>query len=825
MIALKELSIRGDFRTTVEYLITLLETEAFQQNSIDTAWLDLLISERVKSDKPDVLLAVTCGALHIADRSITAAFTGFQTALEKGQIQASNDLHNVVDVELINEGYKYKVQASKSGPNSYFLTMNGSYKEVEIHRLSDGGLLLSMDGSSFTTYMREEVDRYRIVIGNQTCVFDKDNDPSLLRSPSAGKLINFLVEDGGHVVAGQAYAEIEVMKMVMTVTAGETGIVVYVKRPGAVLEAGALIAQLELDDAGLVVKAQEYTGQFPTPVAPAIPEKLNHLHTKYRSSLEDTLAGYCLPDPYHLPRLRELIEKFMSSLRDPSLPLLELQEVIATISGRIPAIVEKKIRKLMSLYERNITSVLAQFPSQQIAAVIDGHAATLSRRAERDVFFLTTQPIVLLVQRYRNGIRGRMKTAVHELLRQYYSVESQFQQGHYDKCVSALIEQYKDDMLSVTGTIFSHNQVLKKNILVTMLIDHLWANEPGLTDELASSLTELTSLNRTEHSRVALRARQVLIAAHQPAYELRHNQMESIFLSAVDMYGHDFHPENLQKLILSETSIFDILHDFFYHMNRAVCNAALEVYVRRAYISYELTCLQHLELSGEMPLVYFQFVLPGNHPNLQSHSMINHRTGAMAAFHDLEQFAQYADEVLDLLEDLSTPSSVSAKVLEAVDAAGSESRHSTSINVSLSANEGAPPAHQNAIDGNSEPVHILSIAVKSDDKDGEKDDAAMSRMFGDWCATNKEELDNRGIRRVTFACLKKRQFPKFFTFRHRDGFVEDRIYRHLEPGCAFQLEINRMRTYDLEAVPTSNQKMHLYLGQAKVIYFYQQKKK
>lgn len=30
MIALKELSIRGDFRTTVEYLITLLETEDFQ---------------------------------------------------------------------------------------------------------------------------------------------------------------------------------------------------------------------------------------------------------------------------------------------------------------------------------------------------------------------------------------------------------------------------------------------------------------------------------------------------------------------------------------------------------------------------------------------------------------------------------------------------------------------------------------------------------------------------------------------------------------------------------------------------------------------------
>ncbi|XP_063979421.1 acetyl-CoA carboxylase isoform X2 [Diachasmimorpha longicaudata] len=813
VIALKELSIRGDFRTTVEYLITLLETESFQINSIDTAWLDALIAERVRSDKPDVLLAVTCGALHIADRTITAAFTGFQTALDRGHIQASNDLNNVCDVELINDGWKYKIQTAKCGPNSYFLVMNGSYKEVELHRLSDGGLLLSLDGSSFTTYMREEVDRYRIIIGNQTCIFEKDNDPSLLRSPSAGKLINFLVEDGGHVEAGQSYAEIEVMKMVMTVTASESGSIFYVKRPGAVLEAGTLIAHLELDDPSLVTKAQEYTGQFPPPTVPAVPEKLNLLHAKYRAALENTLGGYCLPDPYHLPRLRELIEKFMNSLRDPSLPLLELQEVISTISGRIPISVEKKIRKMMTLYERNITSVLAQFPSQQIAAVIDVHAATLSKRAERDVFFLTTQAIVQLVQRYRNGIRGRMKTAVHELLRQYYNVESQFQQGHYDKCVSALIQKHKDDLPMVTNTIFSHNHVTKKNALVTMLIDHLWANEPGLTDELATTLTELTSLNRSEHSRVALRARQVLIAAHQPAYELRHNQMESIFLSAVDMYGHDFHPENLQKLILSETSIFDILHDFFYHTNRAVCNAALEVYVRRAYISYELTCLQHLELSGEIPLVYFQFFLPNNHPNRQTQSLVNYRTGAMAAFHSLEEFSQYSDEVLDLLEDLSSPSSVSAKVLEAVDAAGSESRHSTSINVSLSHAEQGP-VDPTIGEKPVEPVHILSIAVQ--DNGNQQDDATMSRHFGDWCQANKDELMSRGIRRVTFAALQRRQFPKFFTYRHRDGFVEDKIYRHLEPGTAFQLELTRMRTYDLEALPTSNQKMHLYLGQAKV---------
>lgn len=104
VIALKELSIRGDFRTTVEYLITLLETDAFCQNSFDTGWLDQLIAERVKSEKPDIMLSVVCGALHVAYKTIRENFTGFQTALEKGQILPMTTLNNIFNVDLVNEG-------------------------------------------------------------------------------------------------------------------------------------------------------------------------------------------------------------------------------------------------------------------------------------------------------------------------------------------------------------------------------------------------------------------------------------------------------------------------------------------------------------------------------------------------------------------------------------------------------------------------------------------------------------------------------------------------------------------------------------------------
>jgi len=43
-----------------------------------------------------------------------------------------------------------------------------------------------------------------------------------------------------------------------------------------------------------------------------------------------------------------------------------LQEMISSIAGRIPATVEETIKRHLSSYASNITSVLSQFPSQQV---------------------------------------------------------------------------------------------------------------------------------------------------------------------------------------------------------------------------------------------------------------------------------------------------------------------------------------------------------------------------------------------------------------------------------------------------------------------------
>uniref|UniRef100_A0A3Q2YRR4 acetyl-CoA carboxylase n=1 Tax=Hippocampus comes TaxID=109280 RepID=A0A3Q2YRR4_HIPCM len=829
VVAMKELSIRGDFRTTVEYLIKLLETESFRNNDIDTSWLDHLIAEKVQAERPDTMLGVVCGALHVADASFRKSMSDFLHSLERGQVLPAASLLNSVSVDLIYEGVKFCLKVARQSPTTYVIIMNGSNIEIDVHRLSDGGLLLSYDGSSHTTYMKEELDSYRITVGNKTCVFDKENDPSVLRSPSAGKLLQYVVADGAHICSGETYAEIEVMKMVMTLTVQQAGHVHFIKRPGAVLESGCVIAHMNLDDPGCIHRVELNTATLPPQhPLPIVGEKLHQVFHSVLENLVKVMDGYCLEEPYFSTKLKQWVATLMKTLRDPSLPLLELQEIMTSVAGRIPLGVEKDIRKVMAQYASNITSVLCQFPSQRIANILDSHAATLQRKADREVFFINTQSIVQLVQRYRSGIRGYMKSVVLDLLKRYLQVEMQFQQAHYDKCVINLREQYKPDMSPVLEYIFSHAQVFKKNILVTMLIDQLCGRDPTLADELMVILNELTQLSKMENSKVALRARQVLIASHLPSYELRHNQVESIFLSAIDMYGHQFCPENLKKLILSETSIFDVLPNFFYHSNQVVCMAALEVYVRRAYIAYELNSIQHHQLRDGTCAVDFQFMLPSSHPNRGSSPTLNRvpvpvnasgqlkmrrqssdlflegalsppcqRMGAMVAFQCFDDFKRNFDEILC---SFAEPLLENQTFLESCSSFYEEDNFKVSLFVVFFFF--CPGIHLPF--PNRTPGRIQSTSLMSQSKE--------SSLF------------EYGIRRITFLVAQKvisltkyhREFPKFFTFRARDGFQEDRIYRNLEPALAFQLELNRMRNFDLTAVPCANHKMHLYLGAARV---------
>lgn len=70
----------------------------------------------------------------------------------------------------------------------------------------------------------------------------------------------------------------------------------------------------------------------------------------------------------------------------------------------------------------------------------------------------------------------------------------------------------------------------------------------------------------------------------------------------------------VEELVGQTTAVFDVLSEFFYHANFTVQNSALEVYVRRAYVAYEIqsidVCKTELNDGTSVPVMTWRFRIP-----------------------------------------------------------------------------------------------------------------------------------------------------------------------------------------------------------------------
>ncbi|KAJ6398844.1 hypothetical protein OIU77_019579 [Salix suchowensis] len=86
VLGLKEIQIRGEIRTNVDYTIDLLHASDYRDNKIHTGWLDSRIAMRVRAERLPWYLSVVGGALYKACASSAALVSDYVGYLEKGQI-------------------------------------------------------------------------------------------------------------------------------------------------------------------------------------------------------------------------------------------------------------------------------------------------------------------------------------------------------------------------------------------------------------------------------------------------------------------------------------------------------------------------------------------------------------------------------------------------------------------------------------------------------------------------------------------------------------------------------------------------------------------
>ncbi|KAI9799947.1 MAG: Acetyl-CoA carboxylase [Sarcosagium campestre] len=830
VIALKELSIRGDFRTTVEYLIKLLQTPAFQDNTITTGWLDELISKKLTAERPDPILAVVCGAVTKAHVASEECLTEYRTSLEKGQVPAKDILKTVFPVDFIYEGYRYKFTATRSSLDSYHLFINGSKCSVGVRALTDGGLLVLLNGRSHNVYWKEEVGATRISVDGKTCLLEQENDPTQLRTPSPGKLVKFTVDNGEHIKAGQAFAEVEVMKMYMPLVAQEDGMVQLIKQPGATLQAGDILGILALDDPSKVQQAQPFLGKLPDLGPPQVvgnkpPQRFQLLH----SILHNILMGFD-NQVIMASTLRELIDV----LRDPELPYGEWSAQISALHARMP-------QKLSSTFHQVVDrakSRKAEFPAKQLqksyARFLEDHV----NPSDVDVLKAALTPLDDVVNRYIDGLKVHEFDVFTRLLEQYWSVERNFsgRNARDEHVVLRLREENKDDIFKVVQIVLSHSKIGAKNNLILAILDEYRpnkANVGNMAKHFRASLKQLTELESRATAKVALKAREVLIQCALPSMEEREAQMEHILRSSVveSRYGEtgwehrEPNLDVLKEVVDSKYVVFDVLPIFFGHADPWVSLAALEVYIRRAYRAYSLKKVDYHNEFEPPYIVTWDFVLRKvghsefGMPITSSHISTPSTPVTESREHPFKRISSISDMSYLVNKDQDEPSRKGVivpvqyldeaeeylmRALEALPLVGAVKRPSVS---GLLPNLDGKRQKAPQISNEEELTAVCNVAIR----DAESlDDNELITKVTSIVDEYKDELLARRIRRLTFICgHPDGSYPGYITFRG-PNYVEDDSIRHIEPALAFQLELGRLSKFRIKPVFTENRNIHVY---------------
>jgi acetyl-CoA carboxylase/biotin carboxylase 1 len=830
VVALKELSIRGDFRTTVEYLIKLLETPAFEDNTMTTGWLDELITKKLTAERPDPMIAVICGAVTKAHAASEACITEYKNSLEKGQVSSKDVLKTVFPVDFIYEGFRYKFTATRSTIDSFMLFINGSKCGVGVRALSDGGLLILLAGRSHNVYWKEESGATRLSVDGKTCLLEQENDPTQLRTPSPGKLVRFLVENGEHISKNQPFAEVEVMKMYMPLIAQEDGTVNLIKQPGATLEAGDILGVMALDDPSRVKSAQAFLGLLPDMGAPQVMgNKPPQRFVALDNILKNILQGF---DNQVI--MQSTLKELVDVLRDQELPYGEWNAQASALHARMP----QKLDTMFSQIVDKAHGRELEFPGKQLSKAFTKFMEENVPKGDRDLLKAGLAPLSDVIERYSEGLKAHEYAVMIKYLEMYHAVELLFssRNSRDEEVVLKLRDENRDNLTSVVHTVLSHARVSAKNNLVIAILELYRPNKPGvgnIAKYFKDTLKKLTELESRQTAKVSLKAREVLIQCAMPSLEERTQQMEHILRSSVveSRYGESGweHREpnfdTIKEVVDSRFTVFDVLTQFFVHQDPWVALAALEVYTRRAYRAYHLQKIDYHNEGDQQCLLSWDFILrkvgeaeyglavEPSEPGTPSTPSFERGPPRITSLSDMSALSsRFENEptrkgVVVPVEYLDDADELIARALDLFPTAtGTSKRGGLSLKQNLSIKR-TPTTGLTDIKTSEDLTGVLNVAVR--DIEGFDDKEIMERILP-LVQEYKDELTAHRIRRITFICgHKDGTYPGYYTFRG-PVYDEDASIRHVEPALAFQLELGRLSKFNIKPVFTENRNIHIY---------------
>lgn len=884
VLALKELSIRGDIRTTVEYLIKLLEMEAFRENSITTAWLDTLIAEKMAAEKPPTDLAVVIGAVCRAHMNFTERAESFTRCLERGQLPPLDRSLVEFPIELIYDDIKYCFHVTRSDVSAFRVRLTGNESGeadhgnsvlVELRTLADGAKLVLANGRSHVCYSREEPAGLRLSIDGKTCLFPKEYDPTTLTSSVSGKLVRYLVENDEHISVGQPYVELEVMKMYLNLTAPESG-KIRLRAPEATpVEIGDVIAVLELDDPSKVRRAKKYEGELPQYAPPqAQGSKPHQRFDSAKRELALLLRGF--------DARQNSLEDFMDTIDDPRVCAGDIREALSSLSGRIQPFVaqsvEAELRAMLNAtrsQERTdsgedvksggmfaVHRQTTPIEKDQWRSAVDAISTAVSRIVATCESIPQAEELTMIARRYLYGTV--LAPTAASLLDEYLDIEKLFfvrRTGGAGDALFELRDSNKNDLSAVVEVAASHVRLKEKNTALIKFLNTLTrpasasvlSDENVQTSEFKAKLHQLSQLYAPEYSDIALRARLILADLRKPHFDQRRISLGKLLQEIADSPPHIQNTE-IQKMVSLSDSMLDVLVAFILpsktnHVSAAVRRIATQVQLLRSYRAYEVSDLKvfSAERSGSDTLTAtwrFRFSKRDD-SNSASTALASgdkstlKMSRAIISFDSADNLSAATDRAGDVVEDEPFRLGVLAAFVN-WGAMESEFDH---ILEQHSATVRSPSARD---------VNVMTVLLRWDDtaslkavtvdgqapdspkfgshpeqgestKDPYTSEAIVSHALSQFCrakASRRDLAAKGGLKSVTFivapaASNESATYPGFYTFRVRDGFKEDPIFRHIDPPMAFQLELSRLSNFSITRFGYPMRSVHIFFAQGK----------
>lgn len=801
VLALKELSIRGEIRTTVEYLNRILETDDFKNNHITTTWLEQVMAQGIKSEKPPTQVAVAMGAVYKAYLMCKTRLKELYDAVDTGRLLK---LHYTglmkYEFDLIYENIKYPFRVIRSGPTTFGLSIKDWHCTVDYNDLSDGGLFVSLIGRGYVVYGHEGHDGFRVIINGQTCVFSKEYDPNKLRAAMAGKLVRYVVVNNAHILKGQAFAEMEVMKMCIPVLAPENGIIHILKPEGSILQAGDLLGTLELDDPSQVKRAQLYDGGFVS-VVKEDKGVLNSyaLLQEKTSILGKMISGFHFQDGV----LDDSLDGFITAVRDPRLPVLEFEQNLSVLSGRIPqslynefVVILERFTHQCSLSRFYWESPL-QFPCLEFRNAIGKYSISLPE-SERLAFFNTLKPLEDVMEKHGSGSHTLAVRIISDLLKQYLEVEKIFDGvSKEDFAIQELRWINRSNPEYVVNVAIAHAELINRNKVVLRILEIIERNLEPVLAQFWQVLEQLADMKGSVYSRIAWKSRQVLLSFRSTVSDERHLAVHTI-LSTVRQVTGDERLSRLQSLVDHSQEINDILLQvaFDRKLSLAIRKAAIECYIRRCYQMYTVgdisietgkgsnsPFVSSWKFSRSQQLPTKAIIKRVDSLNDMLNSNVSLNIQAWLIF--IENWEVNKDELLKNLSDLSISS------------------------------------YNNSLNGEQEPVNIVQVIVKW--PHAMPDDHFLSSSFYQQIDSCIPQLTRLHSRRITFVACDTSEDLAFFTYKSLFGWKEDTSIRNVEPTMATQMELTRLSNYVVSSLSTKSRMVHLFSATPKDSSIFQTK--